>query len=64
MAYSDLIYQPGHPTNKRQGNASIFMPNAISGIVLRGDTVDYSGWANKFSGKFRTQVYVISGSGL
>lgn len=66
--YNDLIYQPGN--NTYQGCAFSFIGSTASGIspsgahIIRGDVVSYSGWANTYSGKFRTQIYVISGSGL
>lgn len=60
MPYSDLIYQPGYPTNKRQGNASVYLGVsasgvACSGVIQRGDPVDYSGWVTAYSGKFHQQ---------
>lgn len=63
MPYQDLIYEVSG--SARQGNAvskSTGMNNYIT--ITRGLPVSYSGWANTFSGKFRTQIYVISGSGL
>ncbi len=64
MAYSDLIYLTASG-NSTQGDAvtPVSYKNYVAynrGIVA----TDYSGWANTFSGKFRTQIYVISGSGL
>ena len=63
MPYQDLIYEVSG--NATQGDAvakSTGMHNYVA--ITRGLPVNYSGWANTFSGKFRTQIYVISGSGL
>ena len=51
MPYNDIIYQLSSGVNKRQGNCVIFMPNAITGFIQRGDTVDYQQYVNTVSGK-------------
>jgi len=50
--------------NNTQGDAVTPVSYKNYVAIARGVAVDYSGWANTFSGKFRTQIYVISGSGL
>lgn len=58
--YSDLIYQPGVDT--RQGNAVKPTSFKTYAVVNRGDPVSYGQWYATYSGKFRSQILVISGS--
>ncbi len=59
--YSDLIYQASGG-NRTQGDAVAKTANDAYVAIARGVAVDYSGYANYYSGKFRSQIYVISGS--
>lgn len=62
--YNDVIWQPSG--NRREGNVLITEGSATgtqrSGVIQRGDYVDYSGYANSVSGHLLPQFLLrVSG---
>lgn len=68
MPYSDILYLVSG--NRTQGNAVAYLGTRAgsgvlsSGVIYRGLPVNYDAYVSGISGHFRTQIYVISGSGL